>query len=332
MTESIKPDTPPTVSIVLPTYNRAHVLPLAIRSVLDQDFRDFELIIVNDNASDNTEEVVRSFEDPRIRYYRNDPNLKLPRTLNRGFSLAHGKYLTWTSDDNMFAPAAIGAMVAELDSGKADFVFADYEEFADTGPEDRPLTGRSVKLPDQPDMAKGNSIGACFMYTREVYKHIGDYDPELFLNEDYDYWMRIARQFRLQHIPRSLYYFRRNEESLYCSRFAEVRAGSLLVRYKNKYLNAERVLQGLVELVVANLDKQRNPLLRYSFILCHKTSYRLTNNFRDYMQNLLTKLLRPKVQLILDHYDAKTIGFNDARKSLSELTNKKAAIEYRSQL
>lgn len=332
MTESTDRTAPPAVSIVLPTYNRAHVLPLAIRSVLDQDFRDLELIIVNDNASDNTEEVVKSFDDPRIRYYRNDPNLRLPRTLNRGFSLARGQYLTWTSDDNMFAPAAIGTMVKVLESGEADFVFTDYEEFAETDPDGRPLIGRSVKLPDHPDMAKGNSIGACFMYTREVYEQIGDYDPELFLNEDYDYWMRIARQFRLQHIPQSLYYFRRNEESLYCSHFAEVRAGSLLVRYKNRYLDAEQVLQGLVDLVVANLDKYRNPLLRYGFILSRSVSYRLTNSFQGHMQDLLTRHLQQKVQSVLDDYDAGKMDFNQARGLLSGLTNDKAVIEYRDYL
>jgi glycosyltransferase involved in cell wall biosynthesis len=157
----------PLVSIVLPTYKRAHVLPLAIRSVLAQTYSNWELVIVSDNSPDNTEEVVKAFDDPRIRYYRNDPNLRLPRTLNRGFSLAAGDYLTWTSDDNMLAPEAIARMVEVLNEGEADFVFADYHEFADTDADGQPLGMKPIRLPDVPDMARGNSIGACFMYTRD---------------------------------------------------------------------------------------------------------------------------------------------------------------------
>lgn len=330
MTEIPQTDTPPSVSIVLPTYNRAHVLPLAIQSVLEQEFTDFELIIVNDNASDNTEEVVESFPDPRIRYYRNDPNLKLPRTLNRGFSLARGRYLTWTSDDNMFDPRSIGTMVEELEKGDADFVFADYQEFADTDPEGHPIGGRAVKLPGRPDMAAGNSIGACFMYTREVYDAIGEYDPDLFLNEDYDYWMRIARKFRMKHIPQSLYYFRRNEESLYCSRFAEVRAGSLLVRYKNEFLDQNQVLDGLVDLVASNLDRLKNPFFRTSLLAIKNSSYRLTRLYESFLRKKTHRQLARLCQSAIREFNDGNKTFNDTRIELSQLVGTIADIQYRS--
>jgi len=108
----------PLVSIVLPTYKRAHVLPSAISSVLNQTHANLELIVVDDNSPDETRDVVASFSDPRIRYVRNDPNLKLPRTLNRGFSLSRGDYLTWTSDDNLYAPTAIERMVDVIRNDK----------------------------------------------------------------------------------------------------------------------------------------------------------------------------------------------------------------------
>src|SRR5678815_3231547 len=102
------------VSIVLPTYKRAHVLPGAIASVLSQTHANLELIVVDDNSPDGTRDVVASFRDPRIRYVRNEPNLKLPRALNRGFSLSRGEYLSWTSDDNLYANTAIERMVAVM--------------------------------------------------------------------------------------------------------------------------------------------------------------------------------------------------------------------------
>lgn len=321
--------TSPLVSIVLPTYKRAHVLPLAIRSILAQTCRNWELIVVNDNSPDDTEAIVKSFDDPRIRYFRNDPNLKLPRTLNRGFSLAAGSYLTWTSDDNMLAPEAIARMVDVLESGTADFVFADYYEFADTDADGAPHDLRHVRQPDQPDLARGNAIGACFLYTRAVYEQIGEYDCDLFLNEDYDYWMRIARRFRMKHIAEPLYYFRRDEDSLYCSRFSEVRAGSLLVRYKNRYLGVEEVLAGMVDLIMANLDRHKRALVRKAYLACKKTSFRLTKSFEQLARRAITHRMRASVESALSDYDEGRSTFGDTRTALMRLMNDAAVIEYR---
>lgn len=319
----------PLVSIVLPTYNRAQVLPLSIRSVLAQTYPNWELIVVNDNSPDDTEAVVKLFDDSRIRYFRNDPNLKLPRTLNRGFSLAQGDYLTWTSDDNFLAPKAIARMVEILKIGQADFVFADYYEFADTDSNGQPLGLRPVRLPAVPDLANGNTVGACFLYTRAVYECIGDYDADLFLNEDFDYWMRIAGQFSIQHIGEPLYYFRRNEDSLYCSRFVEVRAGSLLVRYKNRYLNAEAVLQGMVDLIMANLDRHHYALVKNSYLACKRMSYRVTQLYERMARRQFSRNLRATVGETLSGYDKGSLTFNDARLTLRDLMSRAADIEYR---
>lgn len=321
---------PILVSIVLPTYKRAHLLPLAIKSVLAQTYPDWELVVLSDNSPDNTEEVVKSFDDPRIRYFRNDPNLRLPRTLNRGFSLAQGDYLTWTSDDNMLAPEAIARMVETLQAGDADFVFADYHEFADTDTEGHPTDLKPVRLPDVPDMAKGNSIGACFMYTHRVYERIGDYDPELFLNEDYDYWMRIAREFRIRHIPELLYYFRRDEDSLYCSRFAEVRAGSLLSRYKNRFLTVDDVIRGMTDLIVANMDRHHCKALRLGYTLSKRVSFRLNRSIEGKARAWTARKLQSPVREVLSGFDGGSQSFNQARQALKALMEKAAVIEYRS--
>jgi len=319
----------PLVSVVLPTYKRAHVLPFAIRSVLDQTWRNLELIVVSDNSPDNTAEIVASFDDPRLRFHVNETNLKLPGTLNRGFAAAGGDYLTWTSDDNLFAPTAIERMAEALRGGGGDFVFADYWEFAERDAAGAPAQVRHVRLPDAPDMKKGNSIGACFMYTREVMERVGAYDTGLFLNEDYDYWMRVAREFRLRHIAEPLYYFARNDESLYCSRFCEVRAGSLLVRYKNRVLDRQELLAGVVDQVMANLDRHHSPLVRGAHAALARLSYRLKTGFERHMRGRLARSLGPQVAGLLDAYDRAAAGFGDTKAALSELMSRTARIEYR---
>ena len=90
----------PTVSVVMPTYNRAHLLGQAVQSVLNQTYQDFELIVVDDGSADNTEEVVKSFDDRRLKYIRlseNSGGSAVPR--NTGFKAARGEYIASLDDD-----------------------------------------------------------------------------------------------------------------------------------------------------------------------------------------------------------------------------------------
>ena len=325
----MSPEPSPLVSIVLPTYKRAHVLPFAIRSVLAQTYANWELIVVDDNSPDDTAEVVAAFGDPRIRYVKNDPNLKLPRALNRGFSLARGDYLTWTSDDNLFGDQAIEKMVARLQAGGCDFVYADYYLFADIDADGNALEKRHEKLPGQPQLEKSNHIGACFMYTRRAYEAVGDYDPELFLVEDYDYFMRLARAFNTCHIAEPLYYFRRHDDSLFCARYCEVKAADILVRYKNGFITNESARNAVVALLLQNIEGIKNPFLRWAGALTRKTSFRLTTAHRRLCQKHLVRRTGPAVSAILESYRAEALDFKQAKENLMSLMQRAGTVEYR---
>ena len=318
----------PLVSIVLPTYKRAHVLKSAIQSVLNQTYTNWELIVVDDNSPDATREVVASFSDPRIRYVRNEPNLKLPRALNKGFSLARGEYLTWTSDDNLYAETAIQRMVETLQGGNCDFIYADYYLFADVDATGRPLDIHHDKLPNKVQLEKGNHIGACFMYTRGVYAAVGEYDPELFLVEDYDYFMRIAKRFRLCHIPEPLYYFRRDDDTLYISRFCEVKASDVLVRYKNGLLNEADVVEAIVTLLMRNPAALKNPILRWSDQAVRKLSFRLTTLHQKLLSKYLRRRLKTPVGALLEDYQSQRIAFAAAKDMLCGLMKELGTIAY----
>ena len=97
------------ISIVLPIYNGEKYMRKSIDSVLAQTYANWELLIVDDGSTDNTAIIAQEYaaNDSRIRYYKNSENMRLPKTLNRGFSLAWGDFLTWTSDDNYYYPTAL---------------------------------------------------------------------------------------------------------------------------------------------------------------------------------------------------------------------------------
>ena len=100
------------ISIVLPIYNGEKYMKQSIDSVINQTYANWELLIVDDGSTDNTAAIAREYaeKDNRIKYYKNPQNMRLPKTLNRGFSLATGDYLTWTSDDNYYYPTALEIM------------------------------------------------------------------------------------------------------------------------------------------------------------------------------------------------------------------------------
>lgn len=310
--------TQPLVSIVLPTYKRAHLLKQAIDSVLAQTHANLELIVVDDNSPDDTAQVVAAFHDPRIRYVRNDPNLKLPRALNRGFSLARGDYLTWTSDDNLLAPTAIERMVAALTQGDFDFVYADYWLFSEQDADGNPIAPQHDRLPDTLRLEKGNHIGACFLYTRRLYEVVGDYDPELFLVEDYDYFLRAAKQFRFTHIAEPLYYFRRDDATLYVSRFPEVKASDLLVRVKNGVIDIPEAIRALVDLLMQHPEALGDRSLKRALDIRARYSYRLGAWLTRRGMARLTRSLNAEVSPLFSAFLGGSKDFGQTRAALLE--------------
>jgi glycosyltransferase involved in cell wall biosynthesis len=202
----------PLVSIILPAYNGAKYLPEAIESCLSQTYPAWELIIVDDCSTDTTPGIIAEYaaHDGRIRGIRHRTNLKLPGALNTGHAAAKGAYLSWTSDDNRFLPAAFEEMVQFLEQNPAiGLVYADSVAIDEAGNHLRDFPAEPASR-----LAYFNALGACFLYRRKVYQVVGAYDAELFLAEDYDYWLRVFRQFEIAHLPRVLYQYRYHGESL----------------------------------------------------------------------------------------------------------------------
>lgn len=202
----------PEISIILPTHNGARYLAGSIQSCLDQTFRDFELIVVDDASGDSTPEILAGFAaDPRVRALRSEQNLKLPGALNLGFSKARGRLLTWTSDDNLYEPGALEAMHSVLaERPEIGLVYADYAVIDSEG---QVLREHRCAEPDY--LVERNIIGACFLYRRSVMERVGSYATETFLAEDYDFFLRVflAGQ-RMRHLPETLYRYRVHESSL----------------------------------------------------------------------------------------------------------------------
>jgi len=200
----------PEISIVLPTHNRAALLPEAIQSCLDQTLSDFELIIVDDGSTDETSTILEQFsrKDQRIRILTNRTNRGLPASLNIGFATSAGSLLTWTSDDNLYRPRALEAMRDYLKSNpEAAMVYSAFSYFDQ-------LATYPCNVEPPHLLYHHNCVQGCFLYRREVWETVGPYDEELATAEDYDYWLCIMAKFRIDCLDEDLYLYRRHSGSL----------------------------------------------------------------------------------------------------------------------
>lgn len=225
------------VSIIIPTYNRADMLPGAVESCLNQTYSEIEVIIVDDGSTDNTEEVVKPLleKDSRVKYFKKK-NGKLPKALNYGFKRAKGDYLTWTSDDNRYLPTAIEEMVKkQQEFGKDCLVYADYNWKSKVTGEEKTV---SCKNPE--DIERFNNIGACFLYTRNIMEAVGNYDSKKFLIEDYDYWLRIYKKFPVVHLEKVLYEYLEHKTTLTHTRMPEIQMLALYLQKVHKVYKGKR--------------------------------------------------------------------------------------------
>ncbi len=204
------------ISVVIPTHNRAELLPRAIASVLDQTYQRFELIVVDDGSTDATAEVVAAFEDPRLRYVRRQEAGGAPVARNLGVASARTDLIAFLDDDDRLEPEFLERTVAIFEAAPAELGFS-WSGARWVRPNSR---GEEEVLRQgawQPTFANreeafrsflrnrhvGTACGVCFR--RECLEAVGGFDERLVGGaEDTDFFIRAVREFDFAVIPEIL--------------------------------------------------------------------------------------------------------------------------------
>jgi glycosyltransferase involved in cell wall biosynthesis len=198
----------PKVSVVIPTYNRSQYLARAIRSVLGQSFQDFEIVVVDDASTDNTPQIVRSFQDPRIRYFRHDTNRKEAGSRNTGVQNSLGEYVAFLDDDDEWLPQKLALQVDLLDKGSAK-LGAVYSSFLKVDAESRKVLGPWVAKKRgsiYKDLSVQNWIGipSTVVLRCQCFDTVGLFDEKIEFGLDYDMWIRIAQVYEYEYLEEPL--------------------------------------------------------------------------------------------------------------------------------
>ena len=220
----------PTVSVYIPTFNRAYYLEQTVQSVLDQTFTDFEIIIIDYHSTDNTRKVVNDFDDSRIRYVLNQKNLGCVASNNRGLALSIGRYVCNLDSDDLLHPKNLEVKVKLLETDpRLGLVYSDA---AVIDAEGKIIYASYWKKEGYfPVRGRLNSelVASCglvihqvtTLFRREVIDVVGYQNPHLVMCHDGEYWLRIAGEFEIDYIPEVLCSYRDHDDGRHLTELDE---------------------------------------------------------------------------------------------------------------
>lgn len=208
----------PRVTVLLPVYNGGPHLRASIESVLSQSLADFELLVVDDASVDETPEVLDEYArgDDRVRLLRNEQNLGLTATLNRGIRESTAPYIARQDADDLSHTGRLAAQVAHLDSHpEVALLGCAYRRIDDSGAVDglRPVPTRSTAIRWRLLFISAFAHSS-MMIRRSVLEEVGVYDETFRYAQDYELWSRICREHRAEALPDALVDYRRSLSSL----------------------------------------------------------------------------------------------------------------------
>jgi glycosyltransferase involved in cell wall biosynthesis len=232
----------PKISILICTYNRANFIEKAIQSVLNQTLIDFEIIIMDDDSKDNTEDIIKSLKDSRIKYYKNETNLGISRNRNLGLSKSAGKYIAILDSDDFW-----------IDNNKLQKQF----DFLENNPE-YVLIGSNIKIIDEKEnfikntdfetedieirkkILKSNQIPhSSVMYRKEAIEKVGLYNEKFSCDEDLDLFLKLGLIGKMKNLKEITTAYTRHSEGFSQKRKLSMAWNHFLIVMKNfgKYPN-----------------------------------------------------------------------------------------------
>ena len=188
----------PLISLVIPTYNRATFIAKTVHSLLSQTYQNFEIIIVDDGSTDNTEEIVNSISDSRLSFYKKK-NEERAAARNYGTKIAKGEYVNFFDSDDLAYQSHLETAVSFI--GKNNF-----PEVFHLGYDIKDIDGNILRTPQNihninKQIARGNLLSCNGVFIRKDIALANPFnqDRALSASEDYVLWIRLAAQFQFKH-------------------------------------------------------------------------------------------------------------------------------------
>lgn len=249
----------PKVTVLMSVYNGEKFLREAMESILNQTFKDFEFIIINDGSTDSSRDIILSYNDLRIMLIDNEKNIGLTRSLNKGLRIVKGEYIARQDADDISFPKRLEKQVKFLNTHKdVGLVGSSYMLIDEKGNKvQNRVKTKSEEL--KKDLWKGNRFcHGSVIFRKDCVKKVGFYREEFKASQDYDLWLRISEFWNMANIKDLLYGLRVNVRSIsVLNKFEQERYASLA-----KILAKQKKMYGKDKLDTYNKDKIEDILCR----------------------------------------------------------------------
>jgi len=203
----------PLISVIMAVFNGEKYLHQAIKSVLEQTVADFEFVIINDTSTDNSINIIKSFNDSRIKLINNGSNIGLTKSLNKGIHFAKGRYIARQDADDISLPERFSLQItyftkhpeAVLVSGEMETIDEHGKVISQSNLASSPIITRWYLL-------FYNRIGghSQVMFRRNIVEKIGGYNENFRYTQDYELWLRLVQHHDLIILPEKLIQYRHN--------------------------------------------------------------------------------------------------------------------------
>ncbi len=203
------------VTVLMPVYNARRYLLAALRSILSQDFKDFELLVVNDGSTDGSEGLLTVVNDPRVRILHQEHG-GIVSALNRGLAEARGELIARMDADDIAVPRRLGLQARFMDANPDVHLLGSRFVYIDA-------RGRTLYSPNWPtkdaEIRRTLPVFNCFTHPTVMFRKasvlaLGGYRQELQYQEDYDLWLRLIEQRSAAQLEDMLLYYRLSRASI----------------------------------------------------------------------------------------------------------------------
>lgn len=201
------------VSIIMPSYNTASYISESINSVINQTYKNWELIIVDDSSTDNTDEIVSKFlNDERIKYLKNDKNSGAAISRNKALREAKGKWIAFLDSDDLWIPEKLEKQINFMEENNHSFSYTFYEEIDEIG------NNLNIRILGPKKITKFGMYNYCWlgcltvMYNAEKIGLIQIKDIKK--NNDYAMWLKVINKYNCYLYPYSLAFYRKRVGSI----------------------------------------------------------------------------------------------------------------------
>lgn len=235
------------MTVIIPTYNRADTIKRSIDSVLGQSYRELELIIVDDGSSDNTVQIVNSYQDERLRLIRFSGNHGANVARNRGISAARGKYIAFQDSDDEWFKDKLEIQIKYMEEKKRKVCYCPYILVEDGVRTIVPEYAENKDIYEEKIMdvlRKKNVITTqSLIIHREVIETVGMFDETMIRLQDYEYAIRICQCYKIAYINKPLLNAYRMRECITNNKAALIDAcKKILVKHIN-FVDSEVILR-----------------------------------------------------------------------------------------